>query len=124
MTEKELGIASAMVIVWYASLIFILFMGIHYAMAVEEHRHGEDDIPNWYDAKCCHQRDCKPVPDGTVENKEQGVFVKGHGFLSYTDPRLNWSRDNRDHVCESQYYLNGVQQPGKLMCVYRKFNGT
>ena len=33
MTDKELGIASVMVIVWYASLIFILFMGIHLFMS-------------------------------------------------------------------------------------------
>jgi hypothetical protein len=126
MTERDLGISAVIVIVWYASLIFFLFMCIHFAIDVargeEEHVHG-GDIPDWYDAKCCGNRDCKPVPAGTVENKEDGLHVKGHGVLSYTDPRLNWSRDQRDHICESNTYYNGVKQPGKLLCVYRRFMG-
>jgi hypothetical protein len=108
-----------LMLAWF---FYCLFMWTHHANA-QEHVHGENGIPDWYDAKCCSNRDCHPVPDGFVSNTEQGVEVKGHGLLSYTDPRLNWSRDLRDHICESQTYYNGVKQPGKLLCVYRKFLG-
>jgi hypothetical protein len=65
----------------------------------------------WYEASCCSDRDCRPVPDEFVEETKAGVVVKGHGTLSSTDPRLRWSRDQRTHLCE---------EPGKLLCVYRK----
>jgi hypothetical protein len=42
------------------------------------------------------------------------VHVQGFGILSRSDSRLRTSRDDQDHVC---------QQPGKLLCVYRKPNG-
>ena len=43
-----------------------------------------------------------------------GVHVSGFGVLSYSDPRLRWSRDFEAHVCATQY------APRKLLCVYRK----
>ena len=72
----------------------------------------------WYESTCCADRDCGPVKDGVVEDQESGVLVEGFGILSYTDPRLRWSRDNNDHLCISS------GPPQKLICVYRKFKGT
>lgn len=69
---------------------------------------------SFYEPACCSDRDCAPVADGVVVEKADGVHVKGWDVLSRTDPRLRWSRDDQDHVC---------QQPGKLLCVYRKPNG-
>jgi hypothetical protein len=69
---------------------------------------------SWYEVACCHERDCVPVEDGVVVEKTDGVHVQGFGILSRSDSRLRTSRDDQDHVC---------QQPGKLLCVYRKPNG-
>lgn len=66
---------------------------------------------SWYEQSCCGDQDCKEVEDGTVENKQMGVWVKDFGLLSHADPRLRWSRDDKDHICA---------QGTKLFCVYRK----
>lgn len=68
----------------------------------------------WYEASCCHDQHCRPVDDGVVNEKTDGVWVDGYGILSYSDPRLRWSRDNNDHLC-----VNGT----KLICVYRRPKG-
>lgn len=86
------------------------------ARGEEEHIHGLN-VPDWYESTCCSNQDCHPVADGVVQNKLNGVEVKGYGMLSYTDPRLRWSRDLRDHICEPADH-------SKLLCVYRRFNGT
>ena len=69
---------------------------------------------SWYEPSCCSGKDCRPVDDGHVVEKADGVHVKGWGVLNRADSRLRWSRDDRDHVCEN---------PAKLLCVYRKPNG-
>lgn len=71
----------------------------------------------WYENACCSDRDCAPVADGTVTDKKGGVAIEGFGTLNYSDPRLRWSRDNRDHLCISS------GPPQKLICVYRRFKG-
>ena len=65
----------------------------------------------FYEPSCCSGRDCAPVADGVVSEKAAGVLVQGYGLLSYSDARLRWSRDDRDHVCA---------QAGKLLCIYRR----
>lgn len=71
---------------------------------------------SWYEDSCCSGIDCREVADGTVEERAVGVHVKGFGILSYSDPRLRWSRDDQDHLCVSI-------SDGKLLCVYRKPKG-
>ena len=66
----------------------------------------------WYENACCADQDCHPVEDGVVTEGRDGVEVQGFGTLSYTDSRLRWSQDNRDHLCVSNIH--------KLICVYRK----
>lgn len=72
----------------------------------------------WYEQSCCSDSDCAPVSDGIVEDGKEGVIVKNFGILSYTDPRLRWSRDNQDHLCVSKTIWGS-----KLLCVYRKPKG-
>lgn len=71
---------------------------------------------SFYEPACCSERDCAPVADGVVVEKPDGVHVRGHDVLSRTDPRLRWSRDDRDHLC--------VSPSSKLLCVYRRPNGV
>jgi len=76
------------------------------------------DAHSWYEVACCSGVDCAPVPDTVVEELPDGVHVSGFGVLSYSDPRLRWSRDFEAHVCATQ-----GSQP-KLLCVYRKPKGN
>jgi hypothetical protein len=70
---------------------------------------------SWYEPKCCSGVDCKPVDDEVIAEKSDGLHVQGFGIMSYTDPRLNWSRDYQNHLC-----VRG----GKLLCIYRRPQGT
>lgn len=65
----------------------------------------------WYDSKCCNETHCHPVADGVVQEKADGVLVAGYGTVPYTDDRLHWSKDDRDHICVSNLLL---------LCVYRR----
>lgn len=82
---------------------------------------SEASSHSWYEVSCCSDRDCKPVADGVVVERADGVHVEGHGVLSRTDSRLRWSRDDSDHICETA--ATGYGTSRKLVCVYRKPNG-
>jgi len=69
---------------------------------------------DWYEPACCGGSHCHPVADGVVVEGAAGVTVEGFGLMSYSDWRLRWSRDERDHVCIVD---------GKLACVYRRPKG-
>ena len=70
-------------------------------------------IHGWYDLECCGDRDCYPVDSGVVKELKEGVVVQGFGILSYSDRRLRWSKDDRDHIC-------AARSGGGLICVYRR----
>lgn len=68
----------------------------------QEHEHGTNGLPTWYDPACCSQQDCKPVPDTDVEfgANEHGNYARykptGHTFYRY---QFKISQDERYHVC-------------------------
>jgi hypothetical protein len=68
----------------------------------------------WYEWECCTEKDCRPVADGYVVERVDGVYVKNWGLLHRTDRRLRPSRDEQDHVCER------IAPGGRsaLLCVY------
>lgn len=73
----------------------------------------------WYENACCGDVHCRPVEDGTIVEKSEGVAVKGFGILSYGDPRLRWSQDSNDHLC-----IDTSSNNPKLICVYRRPKGV
>ena len=74
-------------------------------------------VHDWYEQSCCGNTHCHPVPDGTVVNLATGLYIKGHGVIAYSDPRIRWSQDEKDHVCELKDFSDGHL---KLLCVYRR----
>src|SRR5262245_9668074 len=95
----------------------IAALAIYALSAAPAHAHS------WYDRSCCSDQDCHPVPDGSVTETKDGVVVKGWGIMSETDPRLRWSQDDQDHLCESKpgpAALGKWASTPKLLCVYRK----
>jgi hypothetical protein len=70
---------------------------------------------SWYPSDCCSDRDCSPAGDGVVQEKADGLHVRGFGVLPYTDPRIRISRDLDEHVCTA---------PGRLICVFVRPKGN
>ena len=78
-------------------------------------------VHDWYEQSCCGNTHCHTVPDGTVVNLATGLYIKGHGMIAYSDPRIRWSQDEKDHVCELKDLDDGHL---KLLCVYRHQHST
>ena len=95
-------------IAWAACLVLLACLVFAFTSPSRAH--------SWYDPACCSGIDCKPVPDGVVEEHKDGLYVQGYGILSYADPRVRQSRDWQTHLC--------VSPSGKLLCVYRKPGGV
>lgn len=69
----------------------------------QEHQHGVDGLPDWYDPGCCNQQDCRPVPDdelgfGLNASGEPIVWHRPTG-LEFTKNKWRNSQDERYHVC-------------------------
>lgn len=69
----------------------------------QEHEHGQDGLPDWYDPICCNVRDCKPVLDKDVQF---GIDVNGTAIITYLPTgnvfyQNQWkqSQDERMHAC-------------------------
>ena len=48
-------------------VIFILLAINIINAKADDHEHGQDGLPDWYDPNCCNKRDCKPVEDEDIE---------------------------------------------------------
>lgn len=61
--------------------------------------------PHWYDANCCSQRDCEPLPFSAVKIVEEGYRVRYRGSLGFlVDVLVPWdkakpSKDSQHHGC-------------------------
>lgn len=55
---------------------------------------------SWYSNQCCHDRDCRPLPDGAVEATDQGWrLVETGEVVLYGAPEERQSRDGKFHLC-------------------------
>ena len=80
-----------------------LFLGLTLPAAAHE----------WYAWNCCHDRDCRPLPDGAVEEYVEGdrsfyvVSIPGRGepvLMEQSDPRVKQVPIGHDdgqtfHIC-------------------------
>jgi hypothetical protein len=101
---------------WFGLMLLavaLLGYGVLYATQARGH--------SWYETSCCSGKDCAPVEDGVVTEGPNGVHVQGFGLMSPSDPRIRWSRDDRDHLCVIHGMPNTMS---KLRCVYRRPNGV
>ncbi len=82
-------------------IILVFALWIIPAIA-QEHDHGKNGIPDWYDPNCCNVRDCRPVEDSTIEfamlNGQDIVRHKPTGAVFRRD-QWKISQDERYHVC-------------------------
>jgi hypothetical protein len=72
---------------------------------------------SWYDAACCSEKDCAPIPDSDVADLGAGGFYihsrKEH--IALKDTRQG--KDENYHLCVNQ-------ATNARLCFYRKFNGS
>lgn len=91
-------------------------------LSAQEHNHGEDGIPDWYDSDCCNRKDCHPVPDTQIDFDidELGNPVVVHRYDPNSLPiiyeRTQWrqSKDDRYHAC----YYRSEKGDITRYCVY------
>lgn len=86
---------------WLGAQVLAAVVSLASAEA-QEHQHGVDGIPDWYDVSCCNQRDCRPVPDSEIEfSQMNGQIVARHKPTGsvFTRDRFKTSQDERYHVC-------------------------
>jgi hypothetical protein len=79
----------------------------------QEHQHGADGIPDWYDSDCCDKRHCHPVDDSeiafeynTVKDSPVVIYTPSGSNLpvEYIKSRWRKSQDERYHACHSGTY--------------------
>ena len=83
----------------------------------------------WYDPTCCSDRDCAPLPDGSVVATAAGwrvtVPAGGHPLLNtsfsqlvpYGSPLILRSKDEHFHGCIMHGAPEDVPRP-TLLCLY------
>ncbi len=71
---------------------------------------------SWYEARCCSDKDCAPIDDSDVVERDGGYFIKSRNeFVLEKDTRPG--QDDQYHIC-----INALTNT--RLCFYRKFNGS
>jgi hypothetical protein len=68
---------------------------------------------DWYDADCCSNRDCEPVPCEEMAEGKEGVHWDGMVFTT-----VRPSKDSKCHVCVMQWNRLGGDTGRKPLCAY------
>lgn len=61
-------------------------------------------VHSWYDDKCCHDKDCRPVPCEEIEKISDGWLWRDRATEQrhwFPHDRLKASHDDACHVCVS-----------------------
>lgn len=88
----------------------------------QEHEHGVDGLPDWYDPRCCNQQDCRPEPEENFDyvlgpDGKPGVLYKPTGNV-FQDTRVLPSQDERYHVCTRVVSAGTENEYIAHYCVY------
>lgn len=74
---------------------------------------------SFYEYSCCHDKDCRPVPDGAITEGPNGYVVKATGeVIPYTDKRVRQSPDQNFHWCS----VAGLPD-SRTLCIYAPGRG-
>jgi hypothetical protein len=89
--------------VWRASLVALAAFAVLYVMVKSAGAH------DWYSWRCCHDRDCRELPDGAVRETAHGYVVTIPGrpepvVIGYGDTRVEVVPVEHDdgrtfHIC-------------------------
>lgn len=54
---------------------------------------------SFYSIICCSNKDCAPVPDGTIKASAMGWVVPGYGTIPFNSSKIQESPDGHFHMC-------------------------
>lgn len=107
-------------------IVYVIFLAVLISSAKsQEHEHGKDGVPTWYDADCCDYKDCRPVPDDEVEEVAPDKWLHKPTGLTYENEgtwrRVRDTKDGRFHVCFAPELNRGEWTGGYVRyCIYVK----
>lgn len=98
---------------WIRLAAVLVALGFVIYMALFGYAHSH----SWYDAECCNEKDCAPVPDphNIIENADGTISYKHCRYSQYT---IRNSQDGDWHACIGQYTPPGAAG-GHCYCIYR-----
>lgn len=70
---------------------------------------------SWYDAACCSQKDCEPIPDTAVRIESGGYHVRYVGALGFHVDVIvpfNEAKPSRDE------HYHGCATSDRFLCLY------
>lgn len=74
---------------------------------------------DWYDFKCCSERDCRQTTLGEVERHDDGWYVVPlNTTVPFTDERVRRSLDPLIHICLMPNWIGNVKDGEKIRCLY------
>jgi hypothetical protein len=71
-------------------------------------------VHSWYDASCCSDNDCRPVPADSVAETGVNEWTYLPTGNKFTGDQIKPSRDGKFHVCIG----NRDYDMGKSYCIY------
>ena len=85
------------------------------AVAMLLHAYSAARAHSWYPVECCSDRDCYPLPDGTVKEVKGGYqLIESGEFIPSAETRDG--RDDHFHICR--------WPDGRRICFFRPYSGT
>ena len=109
-----------------AAYVFLASYMIKSTHAQTTGQHPKPGERHWYDASCCSNRDCEPIPFDAIMEVEGGYMVDyvssrfGAVREFYPAKEARHSQDGMFHVCfySAPHPTNGR----RLRCLYRPVN--
>jgi hypothetical protein len=109
--------------VWRASLVALVTFAVLYVFVTAALAH------DWYSWQCCHDRDCRELPDGSVREDASGYIVTIPGraepvVLGYSDKRIKMVPAEHDdgrtfHICTTAGEASTM-----VLCLYTPGRGV
>ena len=109
--------------VWRACLVTVLFLAVVYLFVKPAAAH------DWYAWNCCHDRDCRELPDGAVRETDGGYVVSIPGrpepvVIGYGDKRIKMVPAEHDdgqtfHICTTAGAADTM-----VLCLYTPGRGV
>lgn len=94
-----------------AAIIIIAFLILAFASYDAK---AHEAPAGWsYDIVCCHDRDCRPLDDGSVKEGPDGYTVPTGEVIPYSSNKVKRSKDEFFHWCTW-----GGKDDTKTICLY------
>lgn len=95
-------------------IVFAMMISIQMGYAHTAKPTASEPLGWAYDVSCCSLKDCRELPQGSVEQRPDGYYVVAtRTLVPYNDRRIKKSKDEFFHICT----INGEPFSG-IICLY------